>query len=170
MGEDDFAGEGSVVGYAGKFWDAVVAEVIPKPKLLAWNRWQAWRSTEGKGPKGVRGREEQQREVKLRRAAMKEYHGEDWWEVLKTGKSTVAAEGLALGQEARDLFPDVRCTSVGSGPATAPKSSGLLKRVNLLLLDLDSYEGHHDRVVRVCEIGQKSTPRPSLRWWFRWPG
>ena len=77
MGGDDFAGEGSVVGYAGFFWDAVAAEVIPKPKLLAWNRWQNWRSKEGKGPKGVRGKEEQQRESKLWRAAMKEYYGED---------------------------------------------------------------------------------------------
>ena len=94
----------------------MVAEAIPKPELVTWNHWQRWRSTEGKGPKGVRGRTEQQREVKLRRAAMKKYHGEDWWEVLKTGKSTVAAEGLALGQEARYLIPDIRCTSVGSGP------------------------------------------------------
>ena len=89
---------------------------------------------------------------------MKEYHGEDWSEVLKTGKPTIGAGGLALGQEARDLFPDVRCTSVGSGEAAAPRSSGLLRRAATLLVDLESYDAHFDRIVRVCEIGSKLYP------------
>ena len=33
-----------------------------------------------------------------------------------------------------------------------------MKRVNVLLENLDSYEEHHDRVVRVCEIGQRLCP------------
>ena len=67
-------------------------------------------------------------------------------------------EGAALEQEARKLFPEVPCTSAGSGPAVAPKSSRYMRRVNVLLEDVESYEEHHDRIARLCEIGQKMYP------------
>ena len=34
----------------------------------------------------------------------------------------------------------------------------MLRRLNVLLVDLDSYEEHFDRVARLCEIGQKAYP------------
>ena len=145
-------------GYLGFFWDAVATGVIPKPELMKWNRFQTWRSKEGGGPKGVRGKEEQQRESRLWRAAMEEFYGADWWDQLYSSKLAATDEGVALGQEARKLFPDVPCTSMGSGPAVAPKSSGMMRRVNVLLENLDSYEEHHDRIARLCEIGQKMYP------------
>ena len=156
--KDDFDGDGSVVGFSGSFWDAVVAKAIPKPELVNWNKWQQWRSTDGGGPKGPRGRPEQQREAKLWRAAMKEYYGEDWQDVLRTGKTSIGADRLALGQEVRELFPDVRCTTVGSGDAAAPKSSSLLRRAATLLVDLESYESHYDRISRLCTIGSQMYP------------
>ena len=68
---------------------------------------------------------------------MKEYHGEDWYGALRTGKASAGADRLAFGQEVRELFPDVRCTTVGSGDTAAPKSSGLLNRAGTLLVDLE---------------------------------
>ena len=57
--------------------------VIDRPELMDWNEWQAWRSAEGGLPKGVRDRTVQLEEVKLFKAAMKRYHGEDHAEKRK---------------------------------------------------------------------------------------
>ena len=47
---------------------------------------------------------------------------------------------------------------MGSGDTAAPKSSGLLKRAGTLLVDLESYESHFNRISRLCEIGSQMYP------------
>ena len=157
---DDPAGDGSVDNFVGSFWEAVEAGVIPKPELMKWNQFESWRAKEGRGPEGNRGRKEQRNESGLWRMVMKEYHGADWWERAypRKKKTDAAAEEAALGQEVRKLYPEVPATSLGSGPLTAPQSSVVTRRLNELLVDLESYDKHFDRVARACEIGQRLYP------------
>ena len=143
-------------GFVGSFWEAGEAGVIPKPELMRWNQFQTWRKDAGGGPEGIRGRKEQGRESGLWRVVMREYYGADWWERAYRKKTDNGAdEKVALGQEVRKLYPEVPATSMGSGPPTAPQSSGILRRLNELLVDLESYDTHFDRVTLLCEIGQK---------------
>ena len=90
---------------------------------------------------------------------MKEYYGADWWERAYRQKADRETdERIALGQEVRKLYPEVPATSLGSGPLTAPQSSVVTRRLNELLLNLESYDEHFDRVARACEIGQRLYP------------
>ena len=72
-GQDEFCE--MIEGYPDSFWQAVEDGAIEEPALMAWNEWQTWRKTDGGLPKGVRGSNEQKREVALWRAAMSHYHG-----------------------------------------------------------------------------------------------
>ena len=128
------------------------------PELMSWNKWQKWRATAGGGVRGVRGSTEQRWEAHLWRAAMEEYHGADWQNTLRSGRTITRADRTALSEEVRQLFPDVRCTSVGSGEAAAPRSSTMLRRAGALLMDLDEYDEHFARVSRTCAIGSQVFP------------
>ena len=133
--------------------------MIPKPELMKWNQFLTWRKDVGGGPKGIRGKKEQGRESGLWKKVMREYYGADWWEKAYRQKADRGMdERITLGQEVRNLYPEVPATSLGSGPPTAPQSSGILRRLNELLVDLESYDTHFDRVARACEIGQKLYP------------
>ena len=123
--------------------------MIPKPELMRWNQFQAWRKDAGGGPEGIRGKKEQGRESGLWRAVMREYYGADWWERAYRRKADATEEKISLGLEVRKLYPEVPATSVGSGPPTAPQSSSMLRRLNELLMDADSYEDLQPRHTRV---------------------
>ena len=89
---------------------------------------------------------------------MKEYYGPDWREILRAGDAASLEEKVAAGREVRRLFPHVRATTAGSGEASAPKASTLLRRATMLLVGPESYEEHYAAVVRTCVLGAQVFP------------
>merc|ERR1712113_1325575 len=106
---------------------------------MKWNQFLSWRKDVGGGPRGIRGKREQGREADLWRKVMREYYGADWWEKAYRQKADRETdERIALGQEVRNLYPEVPATSAGSGALSAPPSSFITRRLNELLVDLES--------------------------------
>ena len=132
--------------------------VVPQPELMGWNAWQSWRANGGGKVGGTRGREEQNAEVSLWRAAMAKYYGQDWRTQLRTPKAPSVEERVAAATEVRRLFPSVRSTTAGSRDASAPKASSLLRRAMVLLPDMESYGTHLDAVKRACILGKQVFP------------
>ena len=149
--------EGMVEGYPESFWNAVERDgTVEKPPLMDWNEWQAWRSAEGGLPKGVRDREVQMKEVKLFKAAMKRYYGEDHAEKRK--RSRQEAKLLKEKQEealktARQLFSTRSVGSTGSS-RTAADTSAIIRRAGVLLPNKECYAEFMDKMEAVIEVGE----------------
>ena len=70
-----------VAEYDGTFEEAVTGDIIPKPKLMTYNDWIAWRKVTGKRPTKAIGCDRattSAEEAALWRSAMTVYHGEEW--------------------------------------------------------------------------------------------
>ena len=70
-----------VAEYDGTFEEAVTGDVIPKPKLMIYNEWIAWRKVAGKRPTRALGCDRattSAEESALWRSMMTVYHGEEW--------------------------------------------------------------------------------------------
>jgi len=99
------------------FEEAVSAELVPKPELMTWNDWQAWRRGVGLRPTIAAdgGRGEGKVEAALWRRVMQVYHGDDWAAQLGVRQSE---EDLPEAEDAASALP-----SVPSG-AVAPPAAG----------------------------------------------
>ena len=70
-----------VAEYDGTFEEAVTGDIIPKPKLMPYNDWIAWRKVTGKRPTKAMGCDRtttSAEEAALWRSAMAVYYGETW--------------------------------------------------------------------------------------------
>ena len=155
-GMEDLEGGGLVAEYTGSFWAAVKDGTVPTPELLDWNEWQHWRAAAGKLPKGTRGPAEGRREAALWREAMLRYHGSGWEAALRPLRKHKNAV-LKAQREVRQLFPVAR-SARGTSAGTAPASATMLRRANLLLLDLEDYQEDFGSIAYLCNFGSELYP------------
>ena len=88
---------------------------VTEPGLMAWNEWQAWRSAEGRLPKGTRDSDVARKESKLWKAAMVKFHWEDWRHELEAVQARRRKEAREARTEVRNLFPSDGVSIVSSG-------------------------------------------------------
>ena len=91
-----------VAEYDGTFEEAVAGDIIPKPKLMPYNDWIAWRKVIGKRPTKANGCDRattSKEEAALWRGAMAHYYGDEWRLSLD---AMLADTAEAADQEASD--------------------------------------------------------------------
>ncbi len=122
-----------VAEYDGTFEEAVAGDIIPKPKLMPYNDWIAWRKVTGKRPTKAIGCDRattSAEEAALWRSAMAVYYGETWRLGLdamvadhaeaadQEASSTAGPSGFTLGAAMIEELD-------GSAPAKREYASGV---------------------------------------------